>query len=245
VGRFSASQYDAAVSRSEATREQLYGSWLVWVKANLGRDNRLAAIAANAATDALEQGSEFERASEAARSAWIGAAGGADPAPWSGPPPLPLLVAMGVAIGGAAVSAAFDLWFAVVGESYMGFLVQLFVIFNVILVALNAWFLYGMWHRAEWAWRAAFTMVVIGAVFDFFGVVFPLLPFFDFGGILYLVEFVAPNADWLPRAALVWSWVHLAVIQGPILVLLWFTSSRQWVGIDSPSVRIHDLMRRA
>jgi hypothetical protein len=232
------------VSRSKATREQLYASWLVWVKASLGRDNRLAALAANAATDALEQGTEFSGASEAARSAWIGAAGGAAPEPWSGPPPPAILVAMGIAIGGAALSAAFDLWFVVVGKPYMGLVVQLFVIFNVILVALNTWFLYHMWHRAECAWRAAFTMVVAGAVFDFFGVVVPLLPFFDFGGVLYLVVLLAPHADWLPRTVLAWSWVHLAVIQAPILVLLWLTASRQWVGIDSPSVRIHDQMRQ-
>src|SRR5450759_1989749 len=166
--RFSASQYDAAVSTSEASRKQLYSSWLVWVKANLGRDNRLAAIAA---TEALEHGSDFSGASEAARSAWIGAAGGADPAPWSGPPPLAILVAMGIAIGGAAVSAAFDLWAVVVGHPYMSLLVQLFVICNLILVALNTWFLSAMW-------------------------------------------------------------------------LLWPTPSRQWVGIDSPTVRIYDLMRR-
>ena len=159
------------MSTSEASRKQLYSSWLVWVKANLGRDNRLAAIAANAATEALEHGSDFSGASEAARSAWIGAAGGADPAPWSGPPPLAILVAMGIAIGGAAVSAAFDLWAVVVGHPYMSLLVQLFVIFNLILVALNTWFLSAMWQ-------------------------------------------------------------------------LWPTPSRQWVGIDSPTVRIHDLMRR-
>jgi hypothetical protein len=233
------------VSRSEASRKQLYSSWLVWAKANLGRDSRLAAIAANAATEALEQGSEFSGASEAARSAWIGAAGGADPAPWAGPPPPAILVAMGIAIGGAAASSAFDLWFVRVGVLYGGLWAPLFVIFNVILVALNTWFLFGMWHRAEWAWRAAFTMVVIGAVFDFSGVVAPLYPFFDFGGVLYLVDFVAPRADWLPRAVLVWSWVHLVVIQAPILVLLWLTPSRQWVGIDSPAVRIHDQMRRS
>ncbi|HEY8952667.1 MAG TPA: hypothetical protein VIP78_08930 [Candidatus Dormibacteraeota bacterium] len=135
---------------SEASRKQLYSSWLVWVKANLGRDSRLAAIAADAATEALEQGSEFSDASEAARSAWIGAVAGAEPSQWSGPPPSPILVAMGIAIGGAAASAAFDLWFVVVGRPYMGVLVQLFVIFNVILVGLNTWFFYGMWHRAEW-----------------------------------------------------------------------------------------------
>jgi hypothetical protein len=87
-------------------------------------------------------------------------------------------------------------------------------------------------------------MVVIGAVFDFFGVMAPFLPVFDFAGVLYFMEFVAPHVDWLPRAVLVWSWVHLFVIQGPILVLLWLIPSRQWVGIDSPAVRIHDLMRR-
>jgi hypothetical protein len=156
---------------------------------------------------------------------------------------------MGIAIGGAAASAAasaaFDLWFVVVAVPNMGLLAQFFVIFNIILVALNTWFLYGMWHRDESAWRAAFTMVVIGAVFDFFGVVVPLLPVFDFGGILYLVDFVAPHVDWLPRAVSASSWVHLVVIQAPILVLLWLAPSRQWVGIDSPALHVHDQMRRS
>jgi hypothetical protein len=232
------------VSRSEATREQLYASWLVWVKANLGRDRRPAAIAANAATAALEQGSEFTGASEAARSAWIGAAEGVDPAPWSGPPPLAIVVAMGIAIGGAAASAAFDLWLGALNAPYLGFLAHAFSVFNVILLVLNAWFLYGMWHRAEWAWRATFTLVVVGAVFDFFGFVTPYFVFADYG-VPYFVDVAAPNVDWVGNVSLVWGWVHLVVIQGPILVLLWLTPSRQWVGIDSPSVSIHDQMRRS
>lgn len=232
------------MSRSKATREQLYASWLAWAKANLGRDSRLAAVAADAATDAMEQGSEFGGASEAARSAWIGAAGGADPAPWSGPPPLAILVAIGIAMGGAAASAAFDLWLAALNDPYLGFLAKGFSIFNLILVGLNAWFGYGMWHRAEWAWRATFTLVVMGAVFDFFGFVLPYLVFADFG-VPYFVDVAAGNVDWVVNVTLVWGWVHLVVVQGPILVLLWLTASRQWVGIDSPSLPIHDLMRRS
>jgi hypothetical protein len=231
------------VSRSEARREQLYASWLVWVKANLGRDRRLAAIAANAATEALEQGSEFTGASEAARSAWIGAAEGVDPAPWSGPPPLAIRLAMGIAIGGAGASAICDLWLGAQNVPYFSFLAHAFSIVNVIFVVLNGWFLYGMWHRAEWAWRAAVTLVVMGAVFDFFVFVTPYLVFADFG-VPYFVDVAAPNVDWVVNLTLVWGWVHLVVIQGPILVLLWLIPSRQWVGIDSPAVHIHDLMRR-
>jgi hypothetical protein len=231
------------VSKSEASQEELYAGWLVWVKANLGRDSRLAAIAANAANDALGQGSDFAGASEAARSAWIGAAGGAVPAPWSGPPPLAILLAMGIGIGGAAASAAFDLRLAALNQPYLGFLAQGFSIFNLILVALNGWFLYGMWHRAEWAWRATFTLVVMGAVFDLFGFVTPYLVFADYG-VPYFVDVAAPNIDWVVNVTLVWDWVHLVVIQGPILVLLWLIPSRQWVGIDSPNVHIHDQMRR-
>jgi hypothetical protein len=231
------------VSRSKATREQLYASWLAWVRANLGRDNRLAAIAANAATEALEQGSEFSGASEAARSAWIGAAGGAAPEPWSGPPPLAIPMAMSIGIGGAAASAALDLRLAALNVPYFSFLALGFSIFNLILLALNAWLLYGMWHRAEWAWRATFTLVVMGAVFDFFVFVSPYLVFADYG-VPYFVDVAAPNVDWLLNVTLVWDWVHLVVVQVPILVLLWLTPSRQWVGIDSPTVRIHDQMRQ-
>jgi hypothetical protein len=231
------------VSRSEAKREQLYASWLVWVRANLGRDRRLASIAANAATDALEQGSEFTGASEAARSAWLGAAEGKDPAPWSGPPPLAIPMAMSIAIVGAAASAGFDLWVGDLNQPYFGSLAHAFSIFNVILLVLNAWFLYGMWHRAEWAWRATFTLVVMGAVFDFLGFAMPYLVYADFG-VPYLVDVLAPNVDWVSNMSLAWGWVHLVVIQGPILVLLWLRPSRQWVGIDSPSVAILDEMRR-
>jgi hypothetical protein len=149
------------VSKSEASREKLYASWLVWVKANPGRDSRLAAIAANAANDALDQGSDFTGASDAARSAWIGAAGGADPAPRSGPPPLAT----------------------------------------------------------------------------------PYLVFADYG-VPYFVDVAAPNIDWVVNLTLVWDWVHLVVIQGPILVLLSLIPSRQWVGLDSPNVLIHDQMRQ-
>ncbi len=45
-----------------------------WVTTNLGRDTRLAGVAANAATEAAEHGLGFNAATEAARRAWMEAA---------------------------------------------------------------------------------------------------------------------------------------------------------------------------
>ncbi len=56
----------------------------------------------------------------------------------------------------------------------------------------------------------------------------------DFGAV-YLVTLVAPNVEWPVSLALVWLWVHLVVIQVPILVLLWAAPSRRWFGTGSPS----------
>jgi uncharacterized RDD family membrane protein YckC len=69
-------------------REELYRGWFDWVTTNLGRDSKLAAIAATAATDAAEQGRGFNNAAEAARMAWAGAAGRYSnaPQPGDGPP---------------------------------------------------------------------------------------------------------------------------------------------------------------
>ena len=55
-------------------REELHRNWWDWVTTNLGRDIRLAEIATLAATDAAEQGQGFNKAEEAARTAWADAA---------------------------------------------------------------------------------------------------------------------------------------------------------------------------
>jgi hypothetical protein len=55
-------------------REELHRNWVGWVTTNLGRDTRLAEIAATAATDAAELGQGFNNAAEAARIAWADAA---------------------------------------------------------------------------------------------------------------------------------------------------------------------------
>lgn len=51
-------------------REELHRKWMGWVTAHLGRDARLAEIAATAATEAAELGQGFNHAAEAARIAW-------------------------------------------------------------------------------------------------------------------------------------------------------------------------------
>jgi hypothetical protein len=54
-------------------RQELYRSWLGWVTTNVGRDPKLAEIAASAAADAAEQGRGFNSAADAARTAWADA----------------------------------------------------------------------------------------------------------------------------------------------------------------------------
>jgi hypothetical protein len=57
-----------------ADREELHRNWSHWVTTNLGHDNRLVEVAVIAATDAAEQGQGFNKAEEAARTAWAEAA---------------------------------------------------------------------------------------------------------------------------------------------------------------------------
>ena len=52
------------------SRDELYRNWLDWVTTNLGRDKVLAVVAANAATEVAIQGSGFNAAADAARTAW-------------------------------------------------------------------------------------------------------------------------------------------------------------------------------
>lgn len=98
------------------SQEELHRNWLVWVTTNLGRDTRLAEIAARAATNAAELGQGFNKAEEAARTAWADAA---EPSSNRGmvPPPKGHL-ARNLALGGlgcllviAAIAGAV-LWFA-------------------------------------------------------------------------------------------------------------------------------------
>src|SRR5260370_22149674 len=115
------SQYDAGgVWALEASREELYAKWLPWVEGSLGHNERLASIAAAAAADAVAQGSGFNAAVDAARSAWGEAAGGRELASAAPRPPLTVLAAMSIAIGGAAVSSAFSLWVLAPNVQQMG-----------------------------------------------------------------------------------------------------------------------------
>jgi hypothetical protein len=56
------------------SREQLYRNWFDWVTTNLGRDDRLAGVAAKAATDVAQLGKGFNVAAKAATAAWNEAA---------------------------------------------------------------------------------------------------------------------------------------------------------------------------
>jgi hypothetical protein len=140
---------------------------------------------------------------------------------------------MGMAIGGSAVSSAFSLWFVRLPDGYGSWALG-FAIYNLSLLALNAWFLYEMWQGARWAWQAAYALIVVGAIFDFVSVFPPLLYVVDFAAI-YLAAVVAPHAEWLANLALVWLWIHLIVIQVPLLVLLRAAPSHRWFGTGSPA----------
>lgn len=222
------------VSSPEATRDELYAKWLAWVERSLGHNERLAAMAASAAADAVAQGSGFNAAVDAARSAWGEAAGGRAPATVTSRPPFFVLAAMGIAIGGAAVSSALSLWFAAINVQGTRDLAVDFAIFNLSLVALNTYFLYAMWHGASWAWRAMYVLVVAGAVLDVIGVFVPPLFYVDFGAA-YLAATVWPTAGWLTAVTPVWLWVHVVFIQAPILLLLRSAPARQWFGTGAPT----------
>ena len=152
-------------------------------------------------------------------------------------PPLTILVAMGIAIGGAVVSSALDLWLIVVKPPSVGEIALLYLIFNLGRVGLNIWFLVGMWAQGQWAWRAAFTLVVMGAVFDFWAFALPFTAVYPDFGLFYVGQLAAPNADSYAQLT-IGAWVHVVVIQAPILLLLWRTSSRHWVGMTTRAARI-------
>ncbi len=159
--------------------------------------------------------------------------------------PLTILAAMDIAIGGAAVSTALDLWLFALDPTYLYGLEPWFAIFNLSLVALNVWFLVGMWRQSEWAWGGALALVVVGAVVDGAGFVSPYVEFGDFGGFLSFVWMVAPELVGFAGGILVSPWAHLVLIQAPTLALLWLKPSRRWVGIGTPAARVYDWMRRS
>ncbi len=141
---------------------------------------------------------------------------------------------MGIAIGGAAVSSGLCAWFAVRYPGVGGPITTDFLIYNLILVALNGRLLYAMWRHEKWAWTAALVLVGIGAIFDLIGVAMPPLVFVAYGA-LYLVAIWAPHVDWLASVAQYWLLVHVIVIQVPILVLQRAASTRQWFAPSEPA----------
>jgi hypothetical protein len=142
---------------------------------------------------------------------------------------------MGIAIGAAAVGSVLDFWLVLRNPTYLDGLEPQFAIVNLSLVALNVLFLVGMWRQAKLAWGAAVAVVVLGAISDAGGVFLsPYLEFGNFGGVLNLVASVAPSGNWL-EVGLLSSWVHLVVIQVPILALLIAPSSRRWFDVAMPA----------
>jgi hypothetical protein len=149
-------------------------------------------------------------------------------------PPMTILVAMGIAIGGAAVGSALDFWLGVLNADRFGGLLLMFLIIKLTLVALNVLFLWGMRRREQWAWRAASNLVVARVAFDCLSLVLPYLWLYDLE-YPYLAWQLARSTGWLLRTPQFWILVHLLVIQAPILVLLRLKPSRRWVGIGQPT----------
>ncbi len=214
------------------SRDDLYPLWLEWVTANLGRDETLARAAAAAATDAVLLGGVFEVATDAARAAWAGEAARRRPLPMPASHQPRLHWAMGIAIGGAALSTALCLIVAVApgmcGELGCGWLALVFAAYNATWVLLNWFLLSSMRHGSLKAWKTAVVLVAIGAVVDLVGQVAYFLILVDLGAVMLFVQvgewLGVAGADWFTNlgSAVAGNWliVHLMVVQLPILVLL-------------------------
>ena len=215
-------------------REALYERWFEWVSLNLGRDPRLASMAASAAADAAVGGSGFNAAADAARAAWSTHAGEqvaprsvvVSGAPW------PLKGAAGIGIGGAALSALISLWFAaapsICGTYGCGSIALAFAFYNAAWAALN-WALFrAILRGSRRTWKVTLILVALGALADIVGQLTYVLFIVDLGAIALLAEigfaFGVASEDWFTNLAAnlggYWLIVHLIVVQLPMLLLL-------------------------
>jgi hypothetical protein len=144
-------------------------------------------------------------------------------------PPKTVLVAMGIAIGGAVVSAVLSSWGLVTGLDPSHSLATYWLIVSLGLVLLNAGLLFAMSLHRGWAWVVTCALVIIGAISDL--VVFTPLAVRLGYGLLFL------SPVWLlgTNSGLFWLRVHVVLVEIPILVLLVAPSSRRWFELGKPA----------
>jgi hypothetical protein len=143
-------------------------------------------------------------------------------------PPRTVLVAMGIALGGALLTAAFSEW-VILTDQYLHDMANYWLIVGLGLVFLNAGLLYAMSLHQRWAWGLTCALVIVGGIVDL--LVFTPLEYRIGYGFLFL------SPTWMlgTQAALTWLWVHVALVEVPILALLLAPSSRRWFVVDRPA----------
>lgn len=147
-------------------------------------------------------------------------------------PPKTVVAAMGIAIGGAVSSAAFSQWVIATDQNSSHEPATYSLIVGLGLVFLNAGLLYAMSLHQRWAWGLTCALVILGGIVEL--LVFTPLAY----RIGYLFLFLSPVWMLGGKAGLTWStwlWVHVAVVQVPILVLLLAPSSRRWFEAGKPA----------
>jgi hypothetical protein len=147
-------------------------------------------------------------------------------------PPTTVLAAMGIAIGGAVLSAGFLQWVIATDQSSSHEPATYSLIADFGLVFLNAGLLYAMSLHQRWAWGLTCALVIVGGIVEL--LVFTPVAY----RIGYLLLFLSPALALGGTAGITWStwlWVHVAVVQVPILVLLLAPSSRRWFEAGKPT----------
>ena len=138
---------------------------------------------------------------------------------------------MGIAIAGAVLSAAFSLWVIATDQNSSHEPATYSLIFVLGLVFVNGGLLYAMSLRQRWAWVLTCALVILGGSVEV--LVFTPLAY----RIGYVFLFLSPVWMLGGKAGFTWStwlWVHFAIVQVPILVLLLAPSSRQWFEAGNP-----------
>ena len=143
-------------------------------------------------------------------------------------PPKTVLVAMGIAIGGALLTAAFSEWI-ILTDQYLRDMANYWLSVGLGLVFLNVGLLYAMSLHQRWAWMVTCALVIVGTISDL--VVFTPLEYRIGYGFLFM------SPTWLlgSQAALFWLRVHVVLVEVPILVLLVAPSSRRWFETGKPA----------
>ncbi len=147
-------------------------------------------------------------------------------------PPRTVLAAMGIAIGGAVLAAAFSLWVIATDQSSSHEPATYSLIAGIGLVFLNAVLLYAMSLHQRWAWGLTCALVILGGIVELL-VFTPLAYRVGYGFLLLSPVWMLGGKVGFTWST--WLWVHVAVVQVPILVLLLAPSSRRWFEAGKPA----------